>query len=267
MLLSRARLPYPTAGFTLVELSIVLAILGLLVGSIVAAQSIIRSSELRNITAEYQRYDRAIDTFRDKYLGLPGDLSNATSFWSGEANGDGNGQIMGSAPTTAATNETAHFWTQLVAAGLAEGSYTPSSWAALSNGTTNPRSKLGSAGWSIRYVGPVGTDDTVIGTSGAATQIMYEGTYGNAFFLMSGGSLASPSGGVLKTSEAYNIDSKIDDGAPSTGSVVSLESQGSSTAGTGCGNTAKSTSSQASAQYDFANDLKTACSLVFKSGY
>ncbi len=256
-------------GFTLIELSIVLVILGLIVGGVLIGQSLIRSSELRGITSEYERYNRAIDTFREKYSALPGDMSTATSVWASEANGDGNGQIKGSAPTVAATNETGHFWSQLVAAGLIEGSFTASSWATLTHGTTNPRSRLANAGWTIRYMGDVALDDITINTSGAgaANNIAYEGSYGNAFILMSGTTLVTPSGGVLKSIEAWDIDTKFDDGKPATGNFLTLESQGSSSSGSGCGNTAKATTSQAAATYDLKNPLQTACSLVIKSGY
>ena len=72
-------------GFSLVELSIVLVILGLLTGGILAGQSLIRASELRAVSTEFQRYVAAVNTFRDKYFMLPGDMSNATAFWGEDA--------------------------------------------------------------------------------------------------------------------------------------------------------------------------------------
>ena len=68
-------------GFTLVELSIVLVILGLLVGGVLSGQSLIRAAELRSITAQQQRFVTSINAFRDKYFALPGDMTNAQSFW------------------------------------------------------------------------------------------------------------------------------------------------------------------------------------------
>lgn len=48
------------AAFTLVELSIVLVILGLLVGGVLSGQSLIRASELRSVATEKkQNPDRA----------------------------------------------------------------------------------------------------------------------------------------------------------------------------------------------------------------
>lgn len=84
-------------GFSLIELSIMLVILGLLVGAVTAGQSLIRASELRSVTTDIERYRAGIATFRDKYFGLPGDLLNATSFW---------GKDNTNCPTHTGTNAT-----------------------------------------------------------------------------------------------------------------------------------------------------------------
>ncbi|MFN7611184.1 MAG: type II secretion system protein, partial [bacterium] len=60
------------AGFSLIELAIVLVILGLLVGGIMSGQSLIRAAELRSVTSDLSRYESAVYTFRDKYSDLPG---------------------------------------------------------------------------------------------------------------------------------------------------------------------------------------------------
>jgi len=68
-------------GFSLVELSIVLVILGLLVGGVLSGQSLIRAAELRKYITLQDRYRTALLSFRDKYFALPGDMTNATAFW------------------------------------------------------------------------------------------------------------------------------------------------------------------------------------------
>jgi prepilin-type N-terminal cleavage/methylation domain-containing protein len=64
-------------AFSLVELSIVLVILGLLVGGVLSGQALIRASEMRSITAQANQYRAAIYSFRDKYFAIPGDMANA----------------------------------------------------------------------------------------------------------------------------------------------------------------------------------------------
>ncbi len=240
-------------AFSLVELSIVLVILGLLTGGIIAGQSLIRASELRAVTTEFQRYGTAISAFRDKYFAIPGDFAKASSFGWGSYNGDGDGLIESS--TTAGANEISTFWIHLAAAGLVEGTYTNAAGTTMTAGTNVPRSKLGNAGWNAMNLGAVA----------ATSSVYYAGSYGNAFFFGAGTTAGQPTG-VLKAEEAWNVDTKMDDGRPDQGVFTSLESQGSTTAG--CGDQAPSGSAYSTApQYDLDNPSSTACSFVVKSGY
>ena len=50
------------SAFSLVELSIVLVILGLLTGGILTGQSLIRAAELRSVTSQMQQYRVAVYT-------------------------------------------------------------------------------------------------------------------------------------------------------------------------------------------------------------
>lgn len=68
-------------GFSLVELSIVLVILGLLVGGVLAGQSLIKAASARKTLAWNTGMQTNFNTFRDKYFALPGDMTNATDFW------------------------------------------------------------------------------------------------------------------------------------------------------------------------------------------
>lgn len=58
-------------AFSLVELSIVLVILGLLVGGILAGRALIHASELRGVHTEFNQYKTAVMAFRNKYLLYP----------------------------------------------------------------------------------------------------------------------------------------------------------------------------------------------------
>src|SRR3954463_15618522 len=72
-------------GFTLIELSIVLVIIGLIVGGILVGQDLIKAAEIRATVGQIEKYNSAVNTFRTKYNGIPGDLSgsaggNASAF-------------------------------------------------------------------------------------------------------------------------------------------------------------------------------------------
>lgn len=61
-------------GFTLIEVAIVLTIIALIVGGVLLARDLIQSWRLRSQLTQFERYDMAVNAFRDKYGGLPGDL-------------------------------------------------------------------------------------------------------------------------------------------------------------------------------------------------
>ncbi len=89
-----------THGFTLVELSIVLVIIGLVVGGILTGQDMLRSAAVRNQITQVSEIETKINTFKVKYSCLPGDCGNATSFFGTTdaagytvVNGDDNGII------------------------------------------------------------------------------------------------------------------------------------------------------------------------------
>ena len=217
-------------GFSLVELSIVLVILGLLTGGILAGQSLIRAAELRAVTSEYQRYMTAVQTFRDKYFALPGDMANATRFWGddnaacadaavpngspGTCNGNGSGQLSNSAGANT-TGELFQFWKQLALAGLIEGSYTGLSGSGGGQhsilGTNVPPSRLGNAGWSAYFSANF---------AGNAEWFAYD--YQNMLVIGSANATDIPYSPVFKPEEAWNIDTKMDDGKPGQGKVMAL---------------------------------------------
>lgn len=213
-------------AFSLVELSIVLVILGLLTGGILAGQSLIRAAELRAIPTEVSRFNAAVMAFRDKYFALPGDMSNATKFWNaaascpgdhttpatGTATCDGNGN--GFISNASNWNETWRAWQHLANAGLIEGSYTgvPGSADAFLGvaGSNMPRSKAATnAGYAYAVLQNYTVDTTPY----------FRGNYGNT--LHWGGGNGVDEAPFLKPEEAWNIDTKMDDGKPSTGAMRS----------------------------------------------
>ncbi len=115
------------AGFTLVELSIVLVIIGLIIGGVLVGQDLIKAAEIRSQVAQIQEYNSAVNAFRDRYQVIPGDVGavKATQFGFNDAanrvpgtnNCDQDGLIecnaAGCADIRAFGGETAVFWTDL----------------------------------------------------------------------------------------------------------------------------------------------------------
>lgn len=264
---------HKTSGFSLVELSIVLVILGLLVGGILAGQSLIRASELRSITAEYNRITTAAYAFRDRYLALPGDLLNATSYWGIAAGTTGNDTTCrDTASTTTATcngnadglinshtsaRESFRFWQHLANAGLIEGQYTgrhdsSDGLKALVN-VNSPGSKISaSAVWFPYYYGTVA----------AGVGNAFQGEYGNALELAGQGA-SNPIGAILKPEELWNIDTKIDDGKPGAGKLYMRTNAGLST----CTTVSTDTAAAAAAADYRLSTTTVACSMIFRQQF
>lgn len=215
-------------AFSLIELSIVLVILGLLVGGILAGQSLIRASELRSVANDLNRYKTAIYTFRDKYFALPGDMTNATSVWgavsgtgstcrttasNGTLTCDGNGDgYIYTTDSGTTYSETFHAWVQMADAGLIEGSYTGKTGTGSGKnaipGTNVPISRIGGAGYFIGFEG------TWVTTNAQNKNVIM---FGNAT------TNETYVGGITPT-EAWNIDTKIDDGVGLTGKLGGMNS-------------------------------------------
>ncbi|WP_197051961.1 type II secretion system protein [Sphingomonas sp. 35-24ZXX] len=228
-------MPRSASAFSLVELSIVLVILGLMTGGILGGQALIRAAELRSVSTEYQRWITATQTFRDKYFAIPGDMSNATMFWgfqgtaaapgcvsnsgisavtsTGTCDGNGNG-LPGLSAAAATTGESYQFWRQLASAGLVEGVYSGIAGTIgpfeINAGINVPRSKMNNALWSAYFRGTQG--DTRY----------FSANYGNAFVVGAKNGSDNNNLALFRPEEAWNIDTKMDDGKPGTGKIIGL---------------------------------------------
>jgi len=92
-------------GFTLIELSIALVIIGLIIGGILAGKELIRTAELRNTLSKEQSFEQAIATFKLKYNCLPGDCARGTQFFDNSENGNGDGKVQGTDHAGSAPND------------------------------------------------------------------------------------------------------------------------------------------------------------------
>ncbi len=222
--------PSQLKGFTLVELSIVIVIIGLIVAGVTAGRSLIKSAQLQSVISQSNQIKTAIGAFKLQYDYLPGDMPNAYSYWGASAgctnamqtdvgcNGNGDKRIRWS-NGVGSFMEGLLIWMHLSQAKLISGSYNGLSTYAGNGATAGvnvPPGPLPNSGWWAsntysEYAMP-GYPATLKPSS-----MIGIGTYfvNNAYV----GSLFAPA-------EAASIDSKIDDGLPQTGIAF---------AGGGCG--------------------------------
>lgn len=83
------------SGFTLVEMSITLVIVGLIVGGILGGKSLIDGAKEKKIIIDVGGLKVALATFEEKYSAKAGDFEDAEYLWpdKGTRSGDGNGFI------------------------------------------------------------------------------------------------------------------------------------------------------------------------------
>ncbi len=242
-------------AFTLIELSIVIVIIGILVGGILGGQSLIRNAEIKTVISEVSKYKAAAIQFKDQYNGLPGDLADANSYWTGANPGNGDG-VIGTAAAASATGEMFEFWNHLTLAGLISGKYTGLAGAGSAidsiPGTNIPKSRITNSGWSIYNLANYGGD--------AST---YAFDYGNQLLFGSVVASSVTDGSILTPTEAWNVDTKVDDGKPGSGKMLVREN------GTWAG-ASKCTTSTSNTDYAGAYNLTNSaviCALKFANPF
>lgn len=224
-------------GFTLVELAVVLVVIGLLAGGVLAGRSLIAAAEVRSQISQVEELASAVNSFSLKYSYLPGDLpaddADLLGFVprSGDwGSGDGNGRVEIGALGTGydgvpgsggiLQGELVFFWTDLSSAGMVDGRFVESGDELVSCPGFNcraferwlPYAKMGPGltfllAFSNFRVGAIPDYDGLVFEILAVRN------------LNSGGQLVTLP--AMTIGSAFAIDSKMDDGLPLNGVVVS----------------------------------------------
>ena len=237
------------AGFTLLELSVVLVIIGMIIGGVLMGQSLIRETELQAVIKEKNQLVATVNMFQSKYSALPGDMPNATSYWgdvgncwsgntlTGRAtcNGNGNGWIEG---VTIFLYESILAFHHLADADMAFPLSDPGNTITqpLINGTVVlvpgfniPKSRYPGAGYAMVYVALSATNcslTTANGENWAPDQCSHNVIVFGSTPWSGAGVLPSRAFGCM---DIAMLDGKFDDGLPSTGNIQTAGANSGST--------------------------------------
>lgn len=171
------------AGFTLVEIAIVLVIIGLLLGGVLKGQELIENAKIKNLKNDFQGIAAAHYAYLDRYNQIAGDDGNAVARFAVAAatpGTAGNGTLEGAFSNACGVTEACKYFEHLRKAGLISGT-----------GTGNPRNAYG----------------------GTTSVYIQGGALGGA---ASGLNVCM---GSLPAKAAEAIDASFDDGLPNTGTV------------------------------------------------
>jgi prepilin-type N-terminal cleavage/methylation domain-containing protein len=191
--------PRSQAGFTLVEIAIVLVIIGLLLGAVLKGQELIDNSRVKNASNAISSIKAAAYGYLDRYRALPGDdgpvaqLQARGSAWTPiTVAGNGDGSIGAAANPFAAPNaEHLGFWQHLRAAGFLTGSPADVGVLAL------PKNAFG-------------------GLTGVASLTTQLGNFNTRVVCLS----------QVPGKAATALDNQLDDGRPDAGSVRATQQAG-----------------------------------------
>ncbi len=217
-------------GFTLVEMSMVVIVIGLIAGAILGGKNMIAASKMRATLTELADISSSIHSFQDKYNCLPGDCARAAELISTASNGDGNGKIAQFLiyDNYTNTNEMWQVWLQLVKAELwkGKGTFTGASIGGYQldysgPGVNVPASPMAKdAGYTVVHWGGYSWNDW---SSGGGSKILNHAiVYGTPADFWG---YRSTIGGNLTTAEAFAMDTKVDDGKPGTGHWIHASPQ------------------------------------------
>ena len=201
-------------GFTLVELSIVLVNIGLLIGGLLVAQSMITTAKIQAFARQIQQSDAAVSNFLNRYRRLPGDSSKLYSANPGNDDGLVNASLSwGSEP--------AEFWPSLALSGFKaeENPITGYTEAASFDGQfpfgapNAPKAKVGTDA-GILVFGE--TNAAIFSTAGITG-------YVNAYYISNCTAMIDTTISCINGMDdatAIAVDTKLDDGSGTTGNIV-----------------------------------------------
>ncbi len=198
-------------GFSLLELSISLIIIGLIFAGVTAGALMIKHMKLRALVAQFEEYESGINLFHLKYNSLPGDFIDADPLGIG-TNGNGDGIISWE-------DEQYYFHAHLGNAKMIKGSYT-----GIGVGVSSDEPELGQNVANTKFSGvglSVYNSTPYVGTA------FYTLDYGKNMLSVGQPCLTCP---LIKSTNANwfspqdssKFDAKFDDGLPGGGRILAM---------------------------------------------
>lgn len=186
-------------GFSLIELSIVLIIVGLLTASIYGAAVLVERAKVTTVTSEMQNIRLASSAFQDRYGELPGDGNKFVDKIEAITQGGNSDGWIGSDDYT--DLESALFFNHVSKTGFMQGDFT---------------------GVKVNSLSDVRPGENFPASSVETNYFYYvqSSSLGDKFKRNNRISISGISTDGIKGQLAYNYDLKIDDGLPLTGKVV-----------------------------------------------
>lgn len=227
------------SAFSLIELSIVLIIIGLLIAGVTGGASLIKSSELRSVMTEARSWAIAVNSFYNQFDALPGDYSTALV---ASTAGDADETIE--YYNGSSIEEGRNAWVHLKHAGILDSTVLSGATSAAdissapTFGADVPKSKIKASGWDFDY-DTTNSRNVVILTNTITGGVTYD--------LVNDGSNSYASAALTPT-DASSLDSKFDDGVGNTGKIMGVNT---------------STTCHSSGVYVFATSTK-ACAVSYQ---
>lgn len=168
-------------AFSLIEISIVLIIIGLITATIFKGQDLIESARLQATVQEMNQIKLSMLQYRDQFGYIPGNDPKATQRFGSASNGSGNGVLN--------QTESSYVWAHLKAAGLLD---------------IHPSAKIG--GYFLAVGNPAGLQGNWIALSGKPDNLAGSLTPLQAMRLKAKAGESSPSEGqfIIKSSPGHN---------------------------------------------------------------
>lgn len=183
-------------GFTLIELSLVVVVIGIILSSIVMVSDIIGQSEIKVVIKEVEEYKIAIRRFKNTHKYFPGDFAGVSVFGVSTPVGNNNWQVS--------TEESRFVAHHLTLANLYPGEFVGDMTDRFELNVNIPQSIVSGGGYWFHYYSVL--DRRTDFHSIDLARINDEDNINNV---------------LLSVNDAQYLDNKFDDGTPNTGRILS----------------------------------------------